>query len=96
MSPARSVSSNYTLISTASLTDEMEEYDGSYKMGDGVVVWNICGTEDICIMYGGVNIISAIAFVAVLLILGGVVFYVVRKIQKKKSRSNSLEADETT
>ncbi len=82
MSPARSVSSNYTLISTASLADEMEEYDESCKMEDGVVDWNICGTENICIMYGGVNIISVILFVSITLVIGCVAVVIIKKVKK--------------
>ncbi len=93
MSPARSVSSNYTLISTASLTDEMEEYDESYKVEDGVVVWNICGTEDITIMYNGVNIIKVISFIIILLVAGVVVFAITKKIIKSKSTNKSLTTD---
>lgn len=84
MSPAQSVSFNYNLISTASLTDEMEKYDENYKLEDEIVIWNIGRTENVTILYNGVNIVSVVLFFIVLLISGVIIFHLFRK--KKKHR----------
>ncbi len=89
MSPTKNVSVDYKLISTASMSDDMEEYDDIFSFDDKTVKWTQTSNENISITYSGVNFIKITALIVFLFLISVLTFIVIKRINSHRSTENT-------
>jgi len=87
VSPADSVRIEYKLISTASLSEKMSDYDGEYKLDGTSFLWCADDSNEIEIMYSGINILQIVLLSVVLIFIGFIVVLCIKKRKKTKESS---------